>query len=63
MASFEELAGQIQNVTERVYLFVTACTVQDYKARDYFLERFSKDFLERAKACHDTALAATKVKF
>lgn len=63
MASFEELAGKIQKVVERVYwVFVTACTVLDFKARDYFLERFSKDFLERAKACHDTALAATKVK-
>lgn len=64
MASFEELAGQIQEVVERVYwVFVTTCTVQDYKARNYCLDRFSKDFLERAKACHGAALAATKVKF
>ena len=61
MASFEELAGQIQEVVERVYwVFVTTCTVQDYKARNYCLDRFSKDFLERAKACHGAAL--TKVK-
>ena len=54
LASFEELADQIKNAVEDVFwVFVTACTVQDSKARNYFLKRFSWDFLQRAKARYD----------
>jgi hypothetical protein len=62
LASFEELADQIKNAVEDVFLFVTACTVQDSKARIYFLKRFSWDFLQRAKARYDSALTASKVQ-
>lgn len=63
LASFEELADQIKNAVEDVYwVFVTACTVQDSKARNYFLKRFSWDFLQRAKARYDAALTASRVK-